>query len=172
MTGQGHLHYWGLLRLVCCWLVAVSLVTTLVLTSYIRPQISQSVGGSRLTDRLAFILSILCTLVSVVQQTDSWRPGKSIIVLYNLDKILVWLWLRNPTAISPSVQTICPVILGGIIYLKLSVLGCLELYGGWRLGLDMERQWGQRGDGWLCWPSHQTQFRPEALRPDLAANTI
>ena len=46
------------------------------------------------TDRtgLAFILSILCTLSSqsVVQQTDSsWRAGKSIIVLWNLDKILV-----------------------------------------------------------------------------------
>ena len=127
------------------------------------------------TDRtgLAFILSILCTLSSqsVVQQTDSsWRAGKSIIVLWNLDKILVWLWLRNPTAISPSEGTICLVILG--LWNLWSQTSLYSAVSGdwrrWRLGPCMARQQGGQTEGrlagcetvrlwWLFWPSHQTQ---------------
>ena len=144
------------------------------------------------TDRtgLAFILSILCTLSSqsVVQQTDSsWRAGKSIIVLWNLDKILVWLWLRNPTAISPSVQTICLIILGlwNLSFetsLYSAVRSCTETGGDgdWVPAWRGSREDRQRGD-WPgvrlwdcgdCFDLHTKHSHPRALRADLAANTI
>ena len=158
-ASQGHPNYWGPLRLVWtggCWWEPVCVVTTLVLTSYIRPQISQSVGGTgQALTALVWLSYFQSSVLWVLSQSSSRQTAAG--GLGNLSLFYgIWIkyWCDFDWGIrQPSVhqyrQFASSVSVCGIFYLRpLCTRLCPEAAGDgdWVPAWRGSREDRQRGD--------------------------